>query len=494
MHLKQSKTTTLLTLFAFTTISLINCKGTENFSGTISQQSTFVESEPHLPPPMDFQGDSLHRPPMGTPPNGGPPPMGMPPGGMPPEGMGMNESPAYNSKYEIKNTKSINQQTIQATDENQSAILGKNNARITLADCRINTSGTTTSNDQSSFYGLNAAVLAIDSSSIESKNNVIITTGQGANGIFSCGPSFINSENDTIDCTAGGGHGIMASGGGTIHAKHIYMITRGRNSGAIATDRGSGIITVDHAEVLTTGSDSPGIYSTGKITVDNANIEASGSEVAVIEGSNSIVTNYTNLTCSFCNKWGVMIYQSFSGDAEGIDGHFEMNNGSLYSRDSIGPLFFVTNSNANIYLNNVAMNNASGIFLSCKASRWGNKGTNGGKANIFAHQQKFEGIIKADAISSVNIELADHSTFTGSINENSIAQFISLKIDNSSTMELTNNIYVHHIELNIQSNKVENISGNGYNVFYNPDENPDLEARTYPLKNEGFLTPWNKPN
>ena len=63
----------------------------------------------------------------------------------------------------------------------------------------------------------------------------------------------------------------------------------------------------------------------------------------MIEGANTIDLNNSTLTSSVADKWGVMIYQSFSGDAEGSEGTFTMTGGSLVYTAN-GPLFYVTNS------------------------------------------------------------------------------------------------------------------------------------------------------
>jgi len=44
----------------------------------------------------------------------------------------------------------------------------------------------------------------------------------------------------------------------------------------------------------------------------------------VIEGSNSITLDDVDLSSTYEDKWGVMIYQSFSGDAEGGEGTFTL--------------------------------------------------------------------------------------------------------------------------------------------------------------------------
>ncbi len=421
----------------------------------------------------------------------GPPPNGQPPQGMPPGG-GMNQfdtsliaatNSVHTGSFEKKNT------ILKATEENQSAVVGYNNCKIELSGNQILTSGNTSSNDHSSFQGLNAAVLSRDESSITMNNNYIKTTGLGANGIFAYGKSTVISTNDSIDCTAGGAHGIMCSGGGTIHSKNTYIITHGRNSGAVATDRGSGIITVDGGYIKATGADSPGIYSTGIITSTNVIYEATGAEIAVIEGSNSIICNNCNLTYDYQNKWGVMIYQSFSGDAEGVDGHFELNGGSLRSLDKTGPLFFITNSNANIYLNKVNIDNTSGVLLKANAYRWGHSGSNGGNVTIHASTQELTGIIIADEISSVTLELKDYSIFKGIINKNNKANSINITLDKSSKWELKDDSYVSKIKVDTYDNTITQIIGNGHTVWYKKEDNSYLKGKTYQLVNGGELKP-----
>jgi len=306
------------------TVSCNNSKKTK----TKEENNQFTENGMPESPPNGGQANGMPPgpPPNGEQPNGmppGPPPDGgkpgeMPPGGgqngmMPPGGPGQqfDDSLIKASVYVTKGEEAKNKKTIEATGENESAVATFKTSKVKLAGNKIITSGNSTSNDQSSFQGLNAAVLGRDESTITMEHNTITTTGEGANAIFAYGKSVIYTDSDVIDCTAGGAHGIMASGGGTIIAKNVNMITRGRNSGAVATDRGSGTITVDGGTIKATGADSPGIYSTGKITVSDANVTATGAEVAVIEGSNSIILNNCDLLCTYQDKWGVMITRVF---------------------------------------------------------------------------------------------------------------------------------------------------------------------------------------
>ena len=80
---------------------------------------------------------------------------------------------------------------------------------------------------------------------------------------------------------------------------------------------------------------------------------------------------------STMEKWGVMIYQSMSGDAQGTKGTYTMTGGSLAYTPSSGPLFYVTNSTGVITLKGVTVSSGSGILVKASAGDWGNSGSNG---------------------------------------------------------------------------------------------------------------------
>ena len=84
-------------------------------------------------------------------------------------------------------------QTITVSKEDESAVEITNSGVFTLTDSTVSKSGDTSSVDDSSFYGLNAAILAESGSEITLSNVAITTTGFGANGVFATG------EGSTID-------------------------------------------------------------------------------------------------------------------------------------------------------------------------------------------------------------------------------------------------------------------------------------------------------
>lgn len=169
---------------------------------------------------------------------------------------------------------------------------------------RTNPGAAGNSDDYSSFYGLNAAVLATAGSTVSVTGGTVTADGKGANGVFATGSDTSVTLSDlTIDAQGDGAHAVMATLGASMTLTNVDMNTTDAHSGAIATDRGSGTITVTGGTVTTSGADSPGIYSTGVIVVSGATITATGAEAAVIEGANSIDLTDSELSSSMADKW-----------------------------------------------------------------------------------------------------------------------------------------------------------------------------------------------
>lgn len=453
------------------------------------------------------QDGSGGAPPGGAPPSGalGAPPdgdMGAPPDGdmgFPPDETGDTTNPALTETCGVTlldgTTEAETDGTYDSAEADVSALCAMNGATVTLENATITKTGDTSSADQSSFYGLNAAVLVGSGSSVTITGGTVTTDGDGTNGVFSTGDgSTVALADLSIEAIGDGAHAVMATLGGAMTLTSVDMYTTGAHSGAIATDRGSGTIDVTGGTVLTTGQDSPGIYSTGAITVADAEINSTGAEVAVIEGANSITLTDSNLTSSLEDKWGVMIYQSFSGDAEGSDGIFTMTGGTLADTAASSPLFFITNATGYITLRGVDVTAESGILVNAAATeRWGTSGENGGNAVLIADAQTLSGDFSADTISTLDVTLENSSTLTGAINPDNTAQAASLTMDETSTWTVTADSYLSVLldDGGIDGSTITNIVGNGHAVYYDAslEANSALGGLTYTLVNGGTLQP-----
>ena len=270
------------------------------------------------------------------------------------------------------------------------------------------------------------------------------------------------------------------------------MDTAGGSSAPIATDRGGGTITTHGGTYRSTGNNSPAIYSTGTITSDKGTFAATGSEVVVIEGANTVTLTDATLTSSKAGKWGVMIYQSMSGDASGAQGVYTQTGGSLTDTASDSPLFYVTNSTGVIKLSGVKVSAPSGVLVKATAGQWGTSGSNGGTVRLTATGETLAGSIVADKVSSVTLTLTKASTLTGAIDTAGTAKGTALALDPTSTWSVTANSHLTTLTgALVSGSTITNVKGNGHTVSYdaNASANSYLGARTYTLAGGGTLSP-----
>lgn len=371
-----------------------------------------------------------------------------------------------------------------------SAVYVTNGGSLTLKNPTIRTSGNTTSESNSSFYGLNAGVLATKGSALTIEGGSISTTGTGANGAISTDAnSSITLSNVTITATNDAAHGVMATNGGAITLVNVNMQTSGRSSAPIATDRGSGTIIVTGGTVISSGQGSPGIYATGVITATDLTSVATGSEAVVIEGKNTV--NLTNSKLRGEKLCGVMIYQSFSGDAEVGVATYTMNGGSLTA--TAGPLFYVTNTNAVVTLSGVHATAESGTLIKASDGRWGREGENGGHLIFHADKQTLTGDIEVNNISTVTATLQNGSSLTGAINSANTGKEVNLTLDASSAWNVTGDSFLTCLADpdGMTGDSISNITGNGHTVSYNANACAALGGKTYALNGGGSLKPIN---
>jgi len=374
------------------------------------------------------------RPPMGL--DGRPAvrPHGRRPDGPPPGGHGSRQKDIkYTGATALTAVATEAGKTYESSKVDECALLISTKDTVTIAQPIISKTGDSDGGDNCSFYGVNAALLVKGGSTTIIKGGTIVTNGMGANGIFSYGGNgghnggqgdgtTVIIEDTKITTTGGGSGGIMTTGGGVTKAKNLTVNTSGRSSAPIRTDRGGGVVTVEGGSYTSNGQGSPVIYSTADITVNDAVLTSNMSEGAVIEGKNSITLNNCQMTV--CNTRrnghaqfldGIMIYQSFSGDAASGNSHFTMNGGTLTNRQ--GHLIHVTNTNAIITLNGVKLVNddPAMVLLSVCADGWQGAAN---KATFNAVSQQLEGSILVGSDSELTLTLSEGSTFTGCIDGN----------------------------------------------------------------------------
>ena len=387
---------------------------------------------------------------------------------------------SYSAKYETLKDDDLSDETYESNTKDENTILVNGDVDVNMNNITVNKSGDSDGGDNTSFYGINSAILAKSGAIVIIKNSTINTNATGANGVFSYGGSSTtnSSSNDgttvtisdsTITTTKDNSGGIMTTGGGIMNAYNLIINTSGISSAAIRTDRGGGKVNVDGGTYTTTGQGSPTIYSTADIIVSNAKLIAKASEGVVIEGKNSVTLNNVTLTDTNNKLNGksttyknIFLYQSMSGDASNGTSSFTSKNSKITTNK--GDTFYVTNTTAVINLENntITNNDKSGAFLRIKKDSWGNSGSNGGNVTLKATNQLINGDIVIDSISTLTMNLKN-SNFTGKINKSNSAKSIDLNIDKDTKIKLTGNSYVTSFTNEDASNS--NIDFNGYKLY-----------------------------
>jgi len=437
--------------------------------------------------------------PMGLPPGGGQPPMGAdgkpmgpPPGGKPGPGGGGQQFKTASGMKQYSKDATVKGLNVTSKTSDKSAVY-VNKGTLNIQKSTLANTADASSTDDASFYGVNAVLCAQpqkDSKTgctINSQGNHISGSGLGANGMFAYGKAVINSVNDVVEQTGGNARGIMASGGGTINVVDANVTTRGHSSSCVATDRGGGTINISGGTFTCYGANSAGIYSTGVINAANATFISNGGEGLVIEGTNYINLANCHVTSKF-NKWGVLLYQSFSGDAEeGDKATLCVSGGSINYEGTKTGLFYNTNNRDSLCLSNVTLTNASDTLINCKKGGWGNRDTarRGGKLSVETKQQQLEGLICADADSQVLLNMKESSCFSGAFNPDNTAQKATLLISEDSQWNVTKDSYVNGL---LQA-KTSSIQSNGHNIYYSTAANPQLQGQTFDLNGGGKLLP-----
>lgn len=325
----------------------------------------------------------------------------------------------YDSDTEVSDT------SLESTGTDENAALVSSGANVTFNNIDITrNSSDSTGGDNSSFYGVGAALLATDGNAYV-KGGTVTTDAAGGAGLFAYGDGTVYAADTTIKTTQDTSGGIHAAGGGKLYAWDLNVETDGESAAAIRSDRGGGTMVVDGGTYTSNSVGSPAVYCTADIAVKDATLTANGSEAVCIEGLNSLHLFNCDLTGNMSDlsqndsTWTVILYQSMSGDSEVGNSTFQMDGGTLTSKN--GGVFYTTNTESDITLKDVDItyNNDNEYFLRCTGNNnergWGKSGANGADCDFTAISQDMEGSVIWDTISQLDFYMTDGSNLTGAI-------------------------------------------------------------------------------
>ena len=285
---------------------------------------------------------------------------------------------------------------------------------LTMNGCTITKTGDGSQGDNSSFYGNNSSIYcgAASSSNYQSttaasgakiviKNVTVNSSSKGANAVIATNGASVEIDGITIVNNYAVSRGLHATYGGIITASNVDITTNEATSSTIATDRGGGTVTVSGGTATANGSKSAVIYSTGTMSATDLVGKSAKGEIAVIEGDNSIAMTNCTMT-SGSSERGLLMMQSGSGDASGVNPVMTITGTSLTMTDSSAPLLEVaTCVTATCTLDNCTVTVPSGILMSVMAdSQWS---TSGAVGNLILSNGTYSGTVKYDTGYTANV-------------------------------------------------------------------------------------------
>ena len=371
----------------------------------------------------------------------------------------------------------VDSETYTSTGDDENA-LRVDGATVTLKDITIEkTAGSSSNTEDGDFYGLNAGLLVLNGATATITGATVNTSVTNGNGVFSYGEgTVVNISDSTIRTTENNSGGIQTTGGGTMNAANLDVETQGNSAAAIRSDRGGGTVKVDGGSYVTNGTGSPAIYCTADISVSDATLTANASEGVVVEGKNSVALTDCDVTGNMSNTYNgdsdenihcIMIYQSMSGDADVGEATFSAEGGSITAKT--GDMFYITNTDCEITLKDVAFTLANDIFLRVEGNSssrgWGTEGANGGDVTLTADSQEFTGNILVDEISSLALTMKNGTSYEGAINPDGDGGTVDVTLDDNSTWTLTGDSYITSFD-----GDTSNITANGYHLYVNGEQ------------------------
>lgn len=340
-------------------------------------------------------------------------------------------------------------------------IVATEGGNISLSDVILYKGGYSSDLTQSCFYGLNAAMLVANGTTANLEN-VNITTHNGAAGVYSYGSgSVVTVDGAQVWTTGPNAHGLYASTEGVIDAYNVDVVTTGWGSSCFSGDSGYGYLTITDSTCRATALGSAIGYAVGNMTFINLWGESLlGPAIAMDANQNATIVDSDVLG----GYLGCIVIQSSSVFSLG---HVYVTDSILRATGEGQAVFAVGNTEMDLRATRMSVHSESGIFILSNASAipetffgWFNEG-DPGFALAYLDESLVEGNLLAVNESRIELHLSQYSHLQGAaISEDDGA--ITIYIDETSAWTLTANSALQGLSTALGS--TDHIYSNGFNV------------------------------
>lgn len=350
--------------------------------------------------------------------------------------------------------------TINPTKKDQSGLLVKNGATVTVRDSKIyKQNGETSDSSQITVTGVNSAAVVSYGSEAKFTNTKTETTIEYANGLFISGEKAKANLIDTEIYTYGyGSNGIVVSTKGYLETNHATITTKVKSSPAIVlTHKQSTALLTENTMLETNGSSSPAFLTKGTVTGKNISVTSNGSRIAEIEGGIFTISDSMLIAngAPNNNKENPSAFY-ITGEESNIkvtNSSININRKMPYFNTAI--IFDLVDANSTITLKNTTINQGSKQFVNLTNST----------GTFIADAMQLNGSLTIDDTSTLNVELKNSTFIMGSINTENKSGKVTLKLDASSKLILDGDTYI--TELDNANPDNTNIIFNNYKLYVN---------------------------
>lgn len=399
----------------------------------------------------------------------------------------------YNAVYRVDGKGGAQEETyrshvnIESLNNDESAVLVENGAKLILTSVRLNkTGGHPSSPVWRELYGVNSALLANSGSNLLVETSTFNVHTSEADAITSQGAgTSVTVQGGQFNITRDRSTALRVTGGGFLKAEKVSVSTLGNKCPAVAAcDDGSKAI-VNEMKGSTNGVSSPLFFTSGELMATKCYMESGASQISTVEGNGSLTLDDCELIGA--NYCGFLVY---SQDVREGEAHINITSCKLSSKG--GAFFFVTNSDVSIHMQKNSIVRSGKVLLNACKDDWGIAGRNGGNVTLKADRQKLEGDVMVDSISSVRIILGKGSSLNGSVNSvgNPCAE-ARLYIAKGASWNPKESSYLTSLEFEEPVAKGIKRIRSRNDIFYKADDSSSsqLEGKEYRLSGGGMLKP-----
>ena len=378
---------------------------------------------------------------------------------------------------------------LESLDNNESAVLAVNGARLILTSVRVNkTGGVVSSQELRELYGVNSAVLATGGSNVLVETPTVNVHASYADGVTSHGSgTSVTVQGGLVNVTREISTALRAVGGGHLSAEKVSVTTLGNQCPAVSASQSGSKAVVKGLKGGTNGVSSPLFHVSGELTAYDCLMESGASQISTVEGSGSLTLEGCELRGG--NYCGFLVYSS---DARKDQGEALISLTGCKLTTKGGPFIYATNTEFRIRMEKNSISNGSRTFLCAQKDDWGDEGENGARVTIDAVKQTLDGDVIIDGISSVRINLGKGSSLNGSVNsENNPGAEARLYISKGARWNPRDISYITSLEFEEPIAKGIKCIKSKKDVFYDADDpvNSELEGKQFKLSGGGMLRP-----